>query len=265
MQLNQVIDHIRERSYMSGVDREQHRIKATGEVFTPTELVQELLDQIPVEQFQDTTHPMIDPTCGDGQFLGEALIRMMEHGNTFEQALSRIYGVDLMEDNVELCRERLLCGQEDLRPIVENNIVCADTIKYHYRFDGTPEGYLTREELIEKVEELEAIKKLDKAEKHELHKLKGFKKGKEKAEDRANKEKERADKAEAESKLLKQEIKDLKKSHTAEVSELKKSHREELQAERQKPKTERQKASDAKAEADRQRSLELADLGLEGV
>jgi len=42
-----------------------------------------------------------------------------------------------MQDNVELCRERLLCGREDLRHIVEQNIVCADGLRYHYRFDGS--------------------------------------------------------------------------------------------------------------------------------
>ena len=41
----------------------------------------------------------------------------------FEQALSTIYGVDLMEDNVEEARTRLLCGREDLRHIVNKNIV----------------------------------------------------------------------------------------------------------------------------------------------
>ena len=61
----------------------------------------------------------------------------MERGSTFEQALSTIYGVDLMQDNVEECKKRLLCGREDLRHIVENNIVCADALRYHYRFDGS--------------------------------------------------------------------------------------------------------------------------------
>jgi hypothetical protein len=122
---------------MSGVEREQARVKATGEVFTPTPLVQEILTQLPEEVFTDTTKTFLDPTCGDGQFLGEVLIRKMENGSTFEQALSTVYGVDLMQDNVDLCRERLLCGREDLRHIVEKNIVCADALRYHYRFDGS--------------------------------------------------------------------------------------------------------------------------------
>jgi type I restriction-modification system DNA methylase subunit len=135
--LNEVIDHIRARSYMSGIQRTQSRVKATGEVFTPTELVREMLDQIPADQFQDPTKTFLDNSCGDGQFLGEVLIRKMENGSTFEQALGTVYGVDMMEDNVELCRERLLCGRSDLAHIVERNIVCHDALTYDYSFNGT--------------------------------------------------------------------------------------------------------------------------------
>ena len=135
--MTDIYNHIRNRSYMSGIDRENARVKATGEVFTPTPLVQEVLDQLPQEQFVDPSKTFLDPSCGDGQFLGEVLIRKIENGSTFEQALSTVYGVDLMQDNVDLCRERLLCGREDLRHIVEQNIVCADGLRYHYRFDGS--------------------------------------------------------------------------------------------------------------------------------
>ena len=125
---------------MSGIEREHVRVKATGEVFTPTPLVQEMLDKLPLEQFTDTNKTFLDPSCGDGQFLGEVLIRKIENGSTFEQALGTIYGVDLMQDNVELCRERLLCGRNDLRYIVEKNIVCADGLEYNYLF-GEPEMF----------------------------------------------------------------------------------------------------------------------------
>lgn len=130
----QIIDHARNRAYMSGVDREKSRVKATGEVFTPTPLVQEILDKLDQELFKDPTKTFLDPSCGDGQFLSEVLIRKVENGSTFEQALSTIYGVDLMQDNVDLCRNRLLCGQEDLRHIVEKNIVCHDALTYDYSF-----------------------------------------------------------------------------------------------------------------------------------
>jgi len=135
--LSDIIKHIRDREYMSGVERDKLRVKATGEIFTPTPLVQEILDQLPAEEFTDCTKTFLDNSCGDGQFLGEVIIRKMEGGSTFEEALSTTYGVDLMQDNVDLCRERLLCGQEEYRHIIENNIVCADALEYDYSFNGT--------------------------------------------------------------------------------------------------------------------------------
>jgi type I restriction-modification system DNA methylase subunit len=135
--LDSVTNHIRNRDYMSGVERDRSRVKATGEVFTPTELVREMLEQIPIDQFQDPAKTFLDPSCGDGQFLGEVLIRKMQNGSTFEQALSTIYGVDLMQDNVNECRKRLLCGRTDLAHIVERNIVCHDALTYDYSFNGT--------------------------------------------------------------------------------------------------------------------------------
>jgi type I restriction-modification system DNA methylase subunit len=136
--LEQIIDHIRNRSYMSGIERESARVKATGEVFTPTDVAQHMLDTMDQTIFSDSKKTVIDNSCGDGQLISEALIRKVENGIDFETALSTIYGVDLMQDNVELCRDRLLCGREDLRHIVEQNIVCADGLRYHYRFDNSP-------------------------------------------------------------------------------------------------------------------------------
>jgi hypothetical protein len=143
--ISNVIDHIRNRIYMGGVERDNLRVKATGEVFTPTDLVREMLERIPQHQFQDPTKTFLDNSCGDGQFLGEVLIRKMENGSTFEQALSTTYGVDLMIDNVDLCRERLLCGREDLRHIVEQNIYQADALKFSYEFKPMSATRLARE------------------------------------------------------------------------------------------------------------------------
>ena len=137
MDLIKVRNHCRGRSYMSGIDRDNLRVKANGEVFTPTSRVQKALDTFDKSMFIEPDKTFLDNSCGDGQFLSEVLIRKLENGIDFETALSTIYGVDLMQDNVELCRERLLCGRDDLRHIVELNIVCADALTYHYRFDGT--------------------------------------------------------------------------------------------------------------------------------
>ena len=42
------INYVRNREYMSGVERDKLRIKQTAEVFTPTSLVLEMLDKYPV-------------------------------------------------------------------------------------------------------------------------------------------------------------------------------------------------------------------------
>lgn len=138
--LNDIKAHVRDRAYMSGVERDELRIKATGEVFTPTELVTAMLDKLPQDVFTDPTKTVLEPSCGDGQFLGEVLIRKLENNIDFEQALSTLYGVDLMQDNVDLCKERLLCGRNDLRHIVDRNIVCANALTYNYTF-GAPEKF----------------------------------------------------------------------------------------------------------------------------
>jgi hypothetical protein len=67
----------------------------------------------------------------------------------FETALSTIYGVEMQEDNIKLCQDRLLCGQEHLRHIVEKNIVCENALDCDYSFGEPltlgPNGLITFE------------------------------------------------------------------------------------------------------------------------
>ncbi|MEA9604395.1 N-6 DNA methylase [Polynucleobacter sp. JS-JIR-II-c23] len=117
------------------VVRENERIKKTGEIFTPTELVNQILDNLESNNsrvFVDKDKTVIDPCCGNGQFLSEVLIRKLQNNISFEDALSTIYGIDIMLDNIDICRERLLCGQEQYRHIVERNIVCGDALTFNY-------------------------------------------------------------------------------------------------------------------------------------
>ena len=124
------------RKYLVVKDTEK---KLFGEVFTPTDLVNYTLDKFnsySSDAFSGNK-TFCDTMCGDGQFLYNILMRKVKNGVDFETALSTIYGVELIEDNVALCRKRLLCGREDLTHIVKQNIVCADALKYHYRFDNS--------------------------------------------------------------------------------------------------------------------------------
>jgi hypothetical protein len=66
----------------------------------------------------------------------------MERSNcTLEQALSTTYGVELMEDNVKLCKERLAGPNPTMKihKILDKNIVCHDALTYDYSF-GEPVG-----------------------------------------------------------------------------------------------------------------------------
>ena len=141
MNNTEIYKHLFDREYMSGIKREKSRVKATGEIFTPTPLVEEILDKMDPELFKDPTKTFLDPSGGDGQFLASVLYRKLQNGIDFETALSTLYSVDLMEDNVELCRERLLCGSTNLKhiEIVETNIVHADALRYTYKFAGPGE------------------------------------------------------------------------------------------------------------------------------
>lgn len=138
--LNEYKEHIRNRPYMSGVDRDKLRVKKTAEVFTPQHLVIEMLDKLEQEKselFTDPTKTFIDNSCGDGEFLGEIVIRKMERSNcSLEQALSTTYGVDLMGDNIEECKKRLMGPNPTpkLRKIVDKNIVCHDGLTFDYEF-----------------------------------------------------------------------------------------------------------------------------------
>jgi len=135
--LSNYINHSRNHSYMGGVERDKLRVKKTAEVFTPTPLVQTMLDKLPDSVFIDINKTFLDPSCGDGQFLSEVVILKMERsGCSLEQALSTIYGVELMEDNVKLCKERLRGPNPtpEIIAILDKNIVCHDALTYDYTF-----------------------------------------------------------------------------------------------------------------------------------
>ena len=138
--MNNIQNYYREREYMSGVERDKLRIKQTAEVFTPTELVQEMLDKLEEQDptlFSDPNKTFLDNSCGDGQFLSEVVIRKMERsGCSLEQALATTYGVELMEDNVIECKKRLAGPNPtpEILEILDKNIVCHDALTYDYSF-----------------------------------------------------------------------------------------------------------------------------------
>lgn len=104
---DEVAARMNEHGYMKGVERTVDRVRRTGEVFTPTDLVIDMVRQMPVEQFAPG-RTVLDPACGDGQFLLAAKwVKVLFHGMPEDAAVKELYGVDIMSDNVDLCRRRL--------------------------------------------------------------------------------------------------------------------------------------------------------------
>lgn len=139
MNIKDIKNHIRNRLYMSGVDRSEQRKRELQEVFTTDKILKDF-DKFDQNYFKDPEQPFVDPCCGDGSLLGEALIRKVENGIEFEMALSQLFGCDIEQTNVDATKQRLLCGRTDLQRIVDKNIYCWDALQYHMRWDGT-EGF----------------------------------------------------------------------------------------------------------------------------
>ena len=104
-------DKIREEMnshvYMSRIERDKQRIQSTAEIFTPTDLVLEMIERTGVERL-GAGKTVLDPACGDGQFLmAVKCVKVYMHQMSEQEALQDIYGVDIMRDNVDLCKKRL--------------------------------------------------------------------------------------------------------------------------------------------------------------
>lgn len=122
-----------------------------GQFFTPNWLSQKATNRInemdPII-FTDPNKTVIDCTgCGIGELLVEVLIKRLENGIEYSDAISTIYGVDIDTMAVDICRERLSLGQLDLYKICEKNIICADSTKIkNWNFDGT-DPYKSKQDL----------------------------------------------------------------------------------------------------------------------
>lgn len=147
----------------------KQRIKQNDEVFTPLLLVDEILNKLPSEVWQQKK-TFLDPSCGDGNFLVRVVVWKIHNGSTSQQALETTYGVDIMPDNIEHARQRVLIHAfaaskvdsellphlssdeeqafiqisdfkvfaNEFKAIVYKNIVYHDALTYDYSFSGQP-------------------------------------------------------------------------------------------------------------------------------
>lgn len=99
--------------------RSKKRVAEHGEVFTPPWLVEAMLDLVK-EESERIDSRFLEPACGSGNFLINVLQRKLAaveqkfSKSDFEKrhyalfALMCLYGVEILEDNVEECRANLV-------------------------------------------------------------------------------------------------------------------------------------------------------------
>ena len=105
--------------------KSKQRVKDHGEVFAPDFIVNGMLDLVKNETERIESR-FLEPACGDGNFLAPILERKLEVVKKkykssqieFERnallAVSSIYGVELLHDNVSACIERLYKIVDDI-------------------------------------------------------------------------------------------------------------------------------------------------------
>ena len=98
--------------------RSRQRVIEHGEVFTFKREVNVMLDLVKYETERIDSR-FLEPACGTGNFLAEILHRKLmiveqrysrsqpEYERYAVLAVSSIYGIDIQEDNVKTCRDRL--------------------------------------------------------------------------------------------------------------------------------------------------------------
>ena len=98
--------------------KSKKRVADHGEVFTAEREVNAMCDLVADECLRPDSR-FLEPACGDGNFLSVILQRKLtelrrkyrQSPRDFEKmsivAIGSLYGVDILNDNVEACRERL--------------------------------------------------------------------------------------------------------------------------------------------------------------
>jgi len=117
----------------STIERSDERIAETQEVFTPMELVEQMIDDIPLEILKDPVSTFLDNSAGSGNFVVGLKNRLCLYHSEDHVLNYMLYAVELMEDNHKEMCERLGVSLD------HPHYVCHDAIIYDYSF-GEPVG-----------------------------------------------------------------------------------------------------------------------------
>ena len=117
----------------SDIERSDERIDLTGEVFTPMELCNIMVDEIPLNVLKNPDSTFLDNSAGSGNFMIALRERLKEYHSEEHIVNNMLYAVELMEDNHKEMCDRL--GVEVDHP----HYMCHDALTYDYSF-GEPVG-----------------------------------------------------------------------------------------------------------------------------
>jgi len=118
-----------------GLVKSKQRVADHGEVFTPGWMVEDMLDLVKAESERIDSR-FLEPACGSGNFLKSVLKRKLitvqaRYGRSdFERrhhalfALMCIYGIELLKDNVDECRETLLTIYMEYLRLKNDDVWC---------------------------------------------------------------------------------------------------------------------------------------------
>ena len=123
-------------------EERKSRKKKTQEIFTPYCIVKKLMDKISEEDWQDPTKTFLDPAMGNGNIiLGILYRRIVEYNIDWRTALKTLYGVELMQDNVDETYERIFdlfdkmnidYDKDEALKIMHENLVCSDFFEWDF-------------------------------------------------------------------------------------------------------------------------------------
>ena len=115
----------------SEINRSNDRIDQTGEVFTPLQCCNELVDQIPESMLSNPNSKFLDNSAGSGNFLLALQTELLKYHSLSHINDNMLYAVELMADNhAEMCNR---LGVSVDHP----HFVCANALEYDYGF-GEP-------------------------------------------------------------------------------------------------------------------------------
>lgn len=114
----------------------------TQEFFTPSSLVSKMCDKIPSTDWSNPTKTFLEPCFGNGNFLVEIIRRrIVDYSIDWKIVLNNLYGVELMSDNVQEAKDRIIdllkslnidFNEQEARDIMNHNLVCSDFFKWDF-------------------------------------------------------------------------------------------------------------------------------------